>query len=43
MLPVNFDRIPISKIQMDILTGLGIQYDQETGRRVDGFVVSDDE
>lgn len=43
MLPMNFDRIPISKIQMDTLTGLGIQYDSETGQRVDAFVQIEDE
>ncbi len=43
MLPKNFARIPMSKIHTDTLTGLGIQYDHETGRRVDAFVEDDDE
>jgi len=43
MLPVNFERVPISKIQIDTLTSLSIQYDHETGRRVDAFVDIDDD
>lgn len=38
VLPMNFDRIPLSKPQIERLRGGGIQYDPETGARVDAVV-----
>lgn len=38
MLPRNFERIPISKLQIDRLRADGIEYDPETGMRVDAVV-----
>ncbi|KAL2042980.1 hypothetical protein N7G274_004038 [Stereocaulon virgatum] len=42
ILPPNFDRIPLSKPHIDRLRGVGIQYDPETGQRVDAFVDEDE-
>ena len=39
---MNFDRIPISKIQVARLKEVGIDYDPETGCRVDGIHDDDD-
>lgn len=35
---MNFDRIPLSKPQIERLRDGGIQYDPETGARVDAVV-----
>ena len=43
MLPPNFDRIPISKLQIDKLRAAGIEYDAETGQRVDALVNFEDD
>ncbi|KAL9127662.1 MAG: hypothetical protein Q9217_003509 [Psora testacea] len=43
-LPKNFEHIPLSKPLVDRLESIGIEYDKETGHRVDGiFEGRDDE
>lgn len=41
ILPANFDRIPLSRIQIDKLRGLGVLYNERTGRR--GYAVDEGE
>ena len=44
-MPINFERIPLSKLQVEKLRGLGIPYNEATGRReyaVDGEDESDE-
>lgn len=43
MLPKNFEKIPISKLQQDKLAALGIEYNPRTGQRRDAISPSDDE
>lgn len=39
MLPQNFERIPLSQLQIKRLRDGGVEYDPETGTRVDAEVV----
>ena len=41
-LPLNFEAIAISNLQIEKLHQLGIEYDKVTGHRVDG-IYNDDE
>ncbi|SLM38425.1 Homeodomain-like [Lasallia pustulata] len=40
-MPTNFERIPLSKLQVERLRGLGISYNEATGRR--GYAVEDED
>lgn len=40
-MPRHFDRIALSKLQVDALRGMGIMYNERTGRR--GYAVADDD
>ena len=34
-MPLNFDKVPLNRMQMEKLQELGLYYDQITGRRAD--------
>lgn len=43
MLPPNFDKVSISKKEIERLRAMRIEYDKENGRRADAITDDDDE